>query len=1068
MASSLAELLQEDGFKGRRSGMKARASFKAEAAASSRMHGERQSMDSVPSRSRIRTERASSDVNRYNSRGGQSSGSSDAGTSTRKPHGGDYVASRFKNDEEEGNWDRIHRRSSKPTYQEIVEVGKEEDDDGRIKNIYSDMVKYAARSSSHGSGNSSYNHGIRARKDSEADRRRRPDENAALEVAGFALDEVAIQAMVSILNGYIRRFFKDVEFRNMVRYNCFSSFNFNEIEEIDSIERKVISSFEESVYTVEKAAAKEEEEEDFTSAKDLKKSALQLSVITGLNSNELKDGYTFGVPNSRLSACAHFYLSAVYKLQKKDRVSAKHLLQVFCDSPFWARTVLLHDLWDYLLFPHLSHLKLWYNHEAESLPSTPSKIRKVKLLDKVYNETMDSGTYQFSVYYKDWLTEGIEAPSVPSVRIPSFSSQSLSSQGGSNDHSPRISESGDHGGSSVNGARSSNDSGVHVKETLTTTFSSEMGKDGESLRDHGPLSASEEEWKLAGAREEQEIDSNGGMYSSQKWQDATTRGTAHVLTASPESKPTNELRLKSLAQSVFGLQRFDEASDLTVLNPRAGYELDYEYYEEGSFYASIPQDFICPLTGELLEDPVTLETGQTFEREAIAEWFDQQGNRTCPVTGKCLECVNLPLTNLILKRIIHNWKLEHCSQLLALASEIIRTSRESETRQRDETAIFILEKLMTTFNVEERVKNAIHLVSLGGLEFLIRRFALGNVEEKSRVALLLSCCIEADSDSRTLIAGNIDKQCLVELLHSKQPDSRRNAVSLLTELVCLSRRRDVTWFLRDLESEKIMSVMHVLLLHLQSSSVEQKPSIAALLLHLDLLVEPQKYSIYREEAVDAIAVALECSLIDDKVQESTCKALVMLAGRFSVTVGQSSLIENWGLKQAGYNVSTTSPKENSGGQICFDNSFCQEEEEEEEAGEEWLRNLAALLLSNGKKSFLESISQCLKSHSKSDLVRVCLTTVVWLSCALSSESDAEFQLSAFSALISGLKDHLENGEQIEHKVLACTSLLNFSRIPECRVMLSRIAEDIGGSLRSMLGVTWAAKQLYSTISGEFA
>ncbi|CAI0440622.1 unnamed protein product [Linum tenue] len=1076
MASSLAELLQEDGFKGRRSRMKARASFKAEAAASSRMRGERQRMDHIPAGSRIRTERANSDMNRYNSRGGgESSGSSDAGTSSRNPRAGDYVASRFKNDEEEGNWDRIHRRSNKPTSHETVEVGKkEDDDDGRIKDIYSDMVKYAASSSSHGSGNSSYGNGIRARKDNEADRRRRrrPAENVTPpQVAGFALDEVAIQAMVSILNGYSRRFFKDDEFRTMARYNCFSSFNFNEIEEIDSIERKVISSLEEAVDTVEKAAAKDKEEEDFVSAKDLKRAALQLSVITGFNSNELKDGYTFGVPNSRLSACAHFYLSVVYKLQKnKDRISAKHLLQVFCDSPFWARTVLLPDLWEYLLFPHLSHLKSWYNKEAESLPCTPSKIRKVKLLDKVYNETLDSGTYQFAVYYKDWLTEGLEAPSVPSIHVPSLSSQSLSSQGGSKDHSPRIydainssklghseaGESGDHGGSSVKSARSSDDSGVQVKEALTTTFYSERGKDVKSLCGQEPLAAPQEEWKLAGAREEQETDSNGGMFSSQEWHDASTRGTAHVLNASPQSKATNELRLKGLLQSVSGVQRFNEASDLTVMSPRAGYELDCEYFEEGSFYASIPQDFICPLTGELFEDPVTLETGQTFEREAIAEWFDQQGNCACPVTGKSLECVNLPLTNLILKRIIHNWKLEHCGQLLALASEIIRTSRECETRQRDETATFILEKLLTTFNVEERVKNAIHLVCLGGLEFLIRRFALGNVEEKSRVALLLSCCIEADSDSRSLIGRNIDQQCLVDLLHSKQPDSRRNAVSLFTELVCLSR---YLYSSLSLGSSKFVFC---------GSQLEQKPSIAVLLLHLDLLVAPQNYySIYREEAVDAIAVALEGSLIDDKVRESTCKALLMLGGRFSAAGGQSSFIKNWVLKQAGHNANTTSGVINSQGATCFDDSFSQEEEEEEEeaAGEEWLRNLSALLLSNGKKSFLDSISQCLNSGGKADLVTVCLSTIVWLSCALSSESDAEFQLPAFSALISGLKDNLENGELDEHKVLASMSLLNFSRIPECRVMLSTIAEDITGSLRSLFDVTWAAKQLHSTISG---
>ncbi|KAJ6961284.1 hypothetical protein NC652_000253 [Populus alba x Populus x berolinensis] len=62
-----------------------------------------------------------------------------------------------------------------------------------------------------------------------------------------------------------------------------------------------------------------------------------------------------------------------------------------------------------------------------------------------------------------------------------------------------------------------------------------------------------------------------------------------------------------------------------------------------------PHDFICPLTGQLFEDPVTLETGQNFEREAIGEWFDQ-GNRTCPVTGKALACSTVPLANSILKK----------------------------------------------------------------------------------------------------------------------------------------------------------------------------------------------------------------------------------------------------------------------------------------------------------------------------------------------------------------------------------------------------------------------------------
>lgn len=90
--------------------------------------------------------------------------------------------------------------------------------------------------------------------------------------------------------------------------------------------------------------------------------------------------------------------------------------------------------------------------------------------------------------------------------------------------------------------------------------------------------------------------------------------------------------------------------------------------------------------------------------------------------------------------------------------------------------------------------------------------------------------------------------------------------------------------------------------------------------------------------------------------------------------------------------------------------------------------LSASLLGDGKKSFLEATARCLVSENP-DLERVCLTTVAWLSSALASLSEVEFQLSAFSALIYGLKGCLENGELVEHKILASMSLLNFSKFP---------------------------------------
>lgn len=68
-----------------------------------------------------------------------------------------------------------------------------------------------------------------------------------------------------------------------------------------------------------------------------------------------------------------------------------------------------------------------------------------------------------------------------------------------------------------------------------------------------------------------------------------------------------------------------------------------------------PKDFICPITSHIFDDPVTLETGQTYERRAIQEWLER-GKSTCPITRQKLHSTQLPKTNYVLKRLIASWQ----------------------------------------------------------------------------------------------------------------------------------------------------------------------------------------------------------------------------------------------------------------------------------------------------------------------------------------------------------------------------------------------------------------------------
>uniref|UniRef100_A0A5B7B4N1 RING-type E3 ubiquitin transferase n=1 Tax=Davidia involucrata TaxID=16924 RepID=A0A5B7B4N1_DAVIN len=68
---------------------------------------------------------------------------------------------------------------------------------------------------------------------------------------------------------------------------------------------------------------------------------------------------------------------------------------------------------------------------------------------------------------------------------------------------------------------------------------------------------------------------------------------------------------------------------------------------------SIPLYFRCPLSLELMLDPVIVASGQTYERASIQKWLDH-GLTICPKTRQTLSHTNL-IPNYTVKALIANW-----------------------------------------------------------------------------------------------------------------------------------------------------------------------------------------------------------------------------------------------------------------------------------------------------------------------------------------------------------------------------------------------------------------------------
>jgi len=77
---------------------------------------------------------------------------------------------------------------------------------------------------------------------------------------------------------------------------------------------------------------------------------------------------------------------------------------------------------------------------------------------------------------------------------------------------------------------------------------------------------------------------------------------------------------------------------------------------------TIPQEFICPLTLEVMDDPVMNRAGHSYEQSAIVEWLRQSKDGTCPLTRKAIKISDF-VSNRFLQKKIQVWRQEQGEDL---------------------------------------------------------------------------------------------------------------------------------------------------------------------------------------------------------------------------------------------------------------------------------------------------------------------------------------------------------------------------------------------------------------------
>lgn len=125
-------------------------------------------------------------------------------------------------------------------------------------------------------------------------------------------------------------------------------------------------------------------------------------------------------------------------------------------------------------------------------------------------------------------------------------------------------------------------------------------------------------------------------------------------------KSNQELLKESIAVEKERVNKVNQTNDSSIqlnktvdlLSHIRAYMLNVERFEATSG-VPIPSFYCCPLSLELMFDPVIVASGQTYERTFIQKWLDQ-GLNVCPMTRLTLTHANL-IPNDTVKAMISNW-----------------------------------------------------------------------------------------------------------------------------------------------------------------------------------------------------------------------------------------------------------------------------------------------------------------------------------------------------------------------------------------------------------------------------
>ncbi|GLT90141.1 hypothetical protein SLE2022_080880 [Rubroshorea leprosula] len=291
----------------------------------------------------------------------------------------------------------------------------------------------------------------------------------------------------------------------------------------------------------------------------------------------------------------------------------------------------------------------------------------------------------------------------------------------------------------------------------------------------------------------------------------------------------------------------------------------------------VPPFFLCPISLEIMKDPVTVSTGITYDRESIEKWLYSGKNTTCPVTKQVIADSELT-PNHTLRRLIQSWCVLNASHGFERIptpkppinkAQIAKLLTDTKSPQHQRNCLRRLQSIAA-----ENATNKRCIEAAGAVEFLAAIVINSNSMEESSedgvdstgptdeaLSILYNLQL-SEAGLKNLLGKNSDfVECLTRVMQRGTYESRAYAALMLKSLTEVADSMQLI----GLKPQLFIEAIQIL-----QDQISYQASKAI----LQLLINVCPWGRNRVKAVEAGGVPILIDLLLDSTEKRACEMIL--------------------------------------------------------------------------------------------------------------------------------------------------------------------------------------------------